>query len=182
MPIHPHVEISLTWQELVTASFIGLRRQIFALQHELEDPYGSDPEDCWGNNIEGACGECAVAKWLGLYWDGTVGSLGGHDVGPFQVRTARKHSHSLILHKGNRRDRSLIMPVPRDADDKKFILVTGLAPHFWIRGWCLGRDGKHERFWEDRARKNRPAYFVPQDFLQPLDTLWDNAFEPVPAS
>jgi hypothetical protein len=72
-------------------------------------------------------------------------------VGNVQVRSTSGHRNCLILHK-------------TDPDDKAFVLVTGTAPNFVLRGWIWGRDGKNEEYWRDPVG-GRPAYFVPQSAL-----------------
>lgn len=55
-----------------------------------------------------------------------------------------------------------------DPDDRPFVLVTGVAPKFVLRGWIWGRDGKLEKYWGERNNNGRPAFFVPQSALQPM--------------
>jgi hypothetical protein len=141
--------------ELYQAAFVGCQRQIMNLFAEREDRYGHDPEKGWQDHIEGSAGEMVVAKWRNKYWSGNIGNLKADDVGRAQVRTAAKHSHCLIVH-------------DYDLDERPFVIVTGLAPNFVIRGWIYGGEAKQERYWSDPTRKGRHAFFVPQSALRPI--------------
>jgi hypothetical protein len=149
-----NIEVALTMSEMQIAATVGMMRQIENLAKGRRDAYGAEKEDGWQYHIEGAGGELAFAKWSGRYWNGALGNLKADDVGDTQVRTAMAHHKRLIIH-------------PPDANDRRFVLVTGVMPRFLIRGWIWGGDGKQERFWCD-PKGARPAYFVPTDFLYPM--------------
>ena len=149
--------IILTWPEAVQAAQVGCMRQIQNLKNGLYDRYGAEAYDGWTFHVEGACGEIVVAKFFDRYWSGSIGDLKAADVGPLQVRTT-KPGGDLRLHK-------------RDEDDKAFILVTGRCPNYEIVGWLQASDGKHEQYWKDPTGKGRPAYFVPQNRLNQIETL-----------
>jgi hypothetical protein len=84
-----------------------------------------------------------------------LGKWRADDVGIYQVRSTRLDGGSLILHK-------------TDKNEAIFVLVTGEAPEFKVRGWMRAVDGKQEKWWRDTKR---PAYFVPQSVLEPMETL-----------
>jgi hypothetical protein len=77
--------------------------------------------------------------------------------GGIDVKTRSKHKYDLII----QRNEDL---------DKKFVLVTIECQETLIHGWALGRDCMREEFWADPAR-GRPAYFVPQNYLQDMGSL-----------
>ncbi len=149
------MRVTLSPYELSMAAQVGSRRQIEALTKGLPDKHGFGGEDGWTVHIEGACGEMAVASALGRYWSGSVNTFkSGGDVGTVQVRTRSRHDYDLIV----RRD---------DRDNDIFILVTGLAPRFEVRGWIRGADARRSEWL--RTHGNRPAaYFVPQTALMPI--------------
>lgn len=149
--------VTLTASELTTAAMIGVRRQVQNLVRGRQDAHGRGPEDGWTPHIEGACGEMAVAKWMGLYWSGNMGELAADDVGGLQVRTASAVDSRLIVH-------------PSDPDDRVFVLVTGRAPNFVLQGWLMGRDAKDPAFWVDPGT-GRPAFFVPLVRLMAIERL-----------
>ena len=143
--------IELTPSEILVAAMCGAMRNIQSIKEGREPAYGIPPGQDWQYNIEGALGEAAVAKRLGIYWAGK-GKLREPDVGIVDVRTSRKHNGDLILHK-------------EDPDDRVFWKVTGENGRYVIRGWILASDGKKDEYWRD-GTKGRPAYFVPHDFLE----------------
>jgi hypothetical protein len=153
------VEIQLTTSEILQASFIGCMRQSQNLEANRRPAHGAGNLNDWQKHISGALGECALAKYLGVYWSG-VGKLRGHDVGEMvDVRTQPpKYSYpnSLILHKG-------------DPDDRVFFLVVGLNGRYTIKGWMLAKDGKDEKYWSDPTNEDRYAYFIPESELRSLD-------------
>lgn len=149
--------IRLTSSELMGAALVGVMRQVTNLRDAREDAYGCRRDDGWRAHIEGACGECAVAKFLGMYWNGSLGKLRAADVGTLQVRTRSRHDYDLIVH-------------PGDEDDSPFVLVTGTAPVYVLRGWIRGRDAKLPEFWSDPAG-GRPAFFMPQSRLRAMRDL-----------
>lgn len=151
------VIINLSQAELHLAAQMGCMRQISNLFQGRQDAHGCSVEVGWQVHIEGCAGELAVAKYLNLFWNGNFENLKADDVGQFQVRTADSHGKRLILH-------------DKDPDDRIFILATGMAPRFLIQGWIKAEDGKQSRYWADPAY-GRPAYFVPKEVLQPMDSL-----------
>lgn len=147
--------VTLTPSELEVAAIIAVKRQAENLcAAGRSNRYGAQQDGGWSLHIEGACGEMAVAKWRGIFWSGNVGNLQADDVGRAQVRTRSRHDYELIIHKDDR-------------DDRAFILVTGLAPQFVLRGWIYGHAGKNPEWWRDPAG-GRPAFFVPQSALRPM--------------
>lgn len=152
------VSITLTWYELFLASQIGIRRQVAALQKKLPDKYGAKPDHGWQIHVEGAAGEMAAAKALGMYWSGSVNTFKvGGDVGSVQVRTRSRSDYDLIV----RAD---------DRDGDVFVLVVGASPSFDVVGWILGRDAKRSEWL--RTHGGRPsAYFVPQEALSNIELL-----------
>ena len=141
------VEIRLSLFEILEAASKGVMRQVQNLEKRRRQSNNHDPSRDWQDHINGALGECAVAKWLGIYWSGNLGCLQAADVGPLEVRTRSRPGYDLILHES-------------DPDDRILILLTGLNGEYVIRGCILARDGKRREFWKDPAG-GRPAFFVP---------------------
>jgi hypothetical protein len=146
------MKITLADHELRMAATVGLHRQLSALARGLEDKHGADPEEGWGYHIEGSCGELAVAKSVGRYWDGSVDTFRRiPDLGHVEIRTRSKHCYELIVRKD-------------DDPEKIFIHVTGRAPHFWIRGWMKGADAQRDEWWQNHGDREW-AWFVPNNEL-----------------
>lgn len=143
-------KVILDGSEMMLAANAGIMRNIENIKKGVKPAYGAGNENDWQYSIEGAMGEFALAKYLGLFWHGK-GKMRGDDVGSFQVRTSSRENGDLILH-------------PRDHDEKTFWLVTGINGTYNIRGFIKAKNGKKQEFWRDPAG-NRPAYFVPQSKL-----------------
>ena len=148
--------IKLQPYEWAMAASVGMRRNMSAIADGRPDQHGFIGEG-WGVHIEGACGEMAVAKALGVYWDGSVNTFKGPDVGSIQVRTRSEDYYGLLVR-------------AKDADDDVFVLVTGRSPEFVIRGWLRGSEAKREE-WLSSHGGRPPAYFVPQERLRPIGEL-----------
>ena len=139
------------------AAMIGISRNVKGTGKAGR--YGVDQvRNGWQIHCDGACGEAAVAKAFGLYWDGSIGDFGATDVGEYQVRTNPNEWGDLILHE-------------RDNDADPYILVLSHgSPDFNLRGWIYGSEGKLSEYWRDGS-PGRPAFFVPQDKLRPIEEL-----------
>lgn len=144
------MQVSLDPSEMMLAAHAGVMRQVQNLKLGRKDANGASTDSGWQINLEGALGEYALAKCLGLYWPGK-GKLRAPDVGEVDVRTTSRDNGRLILH-------------PSDPDDRVFYLLTGVNGRYQVRGWIAGKDGKREEFWKDPAG-GRPAFFVPQSAL-----------------
>lgn len=148
--------VNLSWHEAAMAAEVGRMRQLASIKAGLRDAYGCK-SDGWSEHIEGACGEMAVAKHLGIYWDGSVNTFSRDDLPVCQVRTRSDHSYDLIIR-------------PQDKDESRFVLVTGKCPQYIVHGWIKAAEGKKPEFLREHG--GRPAaYFVPKDILSPIETL-----------
>lgn len=156
-PEVPPVDIVLDPAEVAMAASIGVHRNSYAIDHKLRQNHGMTG-DGWAEHIEGASGELALAKHLKMYYGGAHLAFKGPDLGlRYQVRTRSKAWYQLIVR-------------PDDSDNDIFVLVTGKCPIFKIRGWILGKDAKKPE-WEQTYGNRPPAFFVPQEFLNPITTL-----------
>jgi hypothetical protein len=148
--------VELDIAEQLHAASVGVRRNIQSIRRGALPKWGQGGAALWGSHIEGAAGELAVAKATNTYWNGALGDYDADDVGGLQIRTTPHPNGCLILH-------------PSDPDDRPFILVIGTMPFFRLAGWMMGRDGKDPKWW--RAGIDRPAFFVPQADLRPMEEL-----------
>lgn len=119
--------------------------------------YGAGRDNDWQYSIEGVLGHTAFCKWHKSYYDINMGNYSVADVDNFyEVRT---HPHEyLIIH-------------PTDRDNKPFISVRGRNGEYKLDGWIYGIDGKKEEYWCDKFNKNRPAFFIPVNTLNDMNTL-----------
>jgi hypothetical protein len=150
------MKIVLAWHEAAMASDVGRMRHLASIKAGLHDAHGLKTAG-WSEHIEGACGEMAVAKALGIYWDGSVNSFSGDDLPGLQIRTRSQDHYDLLIRRA-------------DSDNSTFVLVTGRCPHYAVRGWIRAADAKKPEF-EQFHGGREAAYFVPQAALHSLDTL-----------
>jgi len=111
-------------------------------------------------HLLGAAGEMAVASYLDIeheLFKDEEARRDSDDLPGIDVKTRSNHRHDLIVQRGSN-------------PQKKFVLVTIENQQTLLRGWCYGYEAMQERFWADPAR-GRPAYFVAQDNLRPMETL-----------
>lgn len=149
---------TLEWYEAAMASDVGRMRHLASIKAGRKDAYGFDGLG-WSEHIEGACGEMALAKCLGVYWDGSVDSFKANDLPGIQIKTRSRDDYELIVR-------------PGDSQDATYVLVTGKCPSYEIRGWIAGRDAMRQEWLRDYGGRP-PAYFVPQDALESIATLKD---------
>lgn len=149
-------DVVLQWYELLQASEIGRMRKIHSLSKGLSNNHGFSGNG-WNEDIEGACAEQAVAKALGIYWDGGIDTYKAGDVGPYQVRWTPSHSNSLIVRK-------------QDNSQAVYILVTGMCPAYTLQGWVRGGEAQRPEWLRDYNGRP-PAWFVPTGSLHPMSTL-----------
>ncbi len=140
--------IRLDRDEMLDAVSVGGRRHVEAILrgHTRRDgTIASYDED-----IEGACAELALAKYLGVEWSRSVNAFCEPDVAGFGVRWAPRHDHSLIIRRCD---------LERYGEDAKFVLVTGRRGGYRIAGVITLRERRPE--WWRNPKNLKPAYFVP---------------------
>jgi hypothetical protein len=111
-------------------------------------------------HLLGAAGEMAVAAYLGLkheLYKEKEARRGSDDLPGMDIKTRSKSCYDLIVQK-------------HENPSKKFILVTIENQRTLLHGWCYGHEAMREQYWADPAR-GRPAYFVPQSSLRPMESL-----------
>ena len=151
--------VTLTWLEVELAAEHGLRRHLSSLQDNRRPHAAMKDGDEWRTHIVGAIGELAFAKVMGRYYPFTIDTFKRvGDVGFYEVRTRCHPRYELIV-----RD--------EDRDDRPFVLVRGVIPTFDVVGWCWGGEAKRHQEWKKNHGDRVPAYFVPDQFLQPLGLL-----------
>jgi hypothetical protein len=156
------ISFVFTPEERQAAMEEGMRRQSV---NEAKGLRGRNGGASFGSkaleiHLLGAAGEMAVASYLGMksfLYQATEAERGSDDLPGIDVKTRSKASYDLI--------------VQRQSDpNRKFVLVTIENRQTLIHGWCYGHEGIKEIYWADPAR-GRPAYFVPQSALRPMEAL-----------
>lgn len=152
--------VYLTLAEIQLAYNVAGQRCCQNMKLEVKQRYGSLPEENAQIEVFSCRGEMAVAKYLNLFWSGSIGDFKAVDVGGLvEVRTVDKKGRRLIVH-------------PEDKDWPPFVFVDASdAPNINLVGWLYGYDAKQEKYWADPTGNNRPAYFVPQSDLRPMEDL-----------
>ena len=165
------VLITLTERELLQAGFLGLQREVQCLRGSRDG--GNAPLDyerkyskvgsggLWQQHIEGAMGEFAVAKYLGLY-PGAITSKDEADVGGiYEVRTRPKSFMELWIDKDE-----------RSKGNKYYILVQGSYGRYTICGWISSFEVfSHSEWFHNNEGKTSKSYWVPHGNLYSIDGL-----------
>ena len=145
------MNVSLSVQEMASAAMVGVRRKVMSLNRK--DNTGVEKSN-WTNEIEGAMGECAVAKGLGIYWSPEVNVFKVPDVGMLHVRQTN-----------HERGRLIVRP---DDPDGVYVLVRGSLGSYEIVGWKYSSECRQDKYLA--SPNGRPAaWFV--DDLEPIEAL-----------
>jgi len=153
------VPVTLTKREMAMGAECGVMRNIAAMTDNRRDAHGlTDEEGGWNFHIEGACGEIASAKVMGRFWSPTVNTFDAADIGEhIQVRTRSRHDFELYVR-------------PTDNPGHLFVLVTGKAPNFIVRGYLHGAAARCDD-WLAAHGGRPPAWFVPHVALMSIEHL-----------
>ena len=173
--------VRLSEQELLVASSTGAMRHIKKIDRK-EGGNGADNVMMgWQYNCSGAIAEMAFAKWMGVYWDASVGTFRSRpDVMGYEIRSTYKPDWGLIL-----RPRDLVSQVPfsqglpplSDQDIKKLdrkiyvLVLTYHAPRYEMLGWIKGSEAARVMKPERLDPKRKPAWVVGRGHLSPMRDL-----------
>ena len=161
--------IQLSEREMLIGAASGIQREVECLRSSgggenaissYEKKNNSiGPGGLWNNHIEGALGEIAVAKFLGLY-PGGITEQDATDVGEhYEVRTRGLEYQELFVKK-------------KDNPDKYYILAQGSFGEYTIRGWITGFEVfDHPEWFHNNSGKLSYCYWVPHEFLSSIETL-----------
>lgn len=154
------VEVKLEWHEVLSGAMVGVVRKVECMRLGKRDAYGARYGHKWTVDIEGALGEVAVAKFLGVYWWAGVNVWKGADLLDFvQVRYSQAERPRLIVRSGDSPDDFYVLVVP-GARDGEYVILGGI--------W--GRDARKDEFVD--APANRPAaWMVPHERLIPAEAI-----------
>ena len=144
------MKIILSSAEIMIASQVGIMRQIEDIKANKRPVSGEKPELAWQRHIEGALTECAMAKYLNVYW--SKQSWFHPDVGNIDVRSTHWEHGDLRIE-------------PKDDNDRKFYLLTGLNGTYTMRGWIYAKDAKQYKYLKTDDKEREMKYFVPQSDL-----------------
>jgi hypothetical protein len=153
------MRITLTAEEVAMAASVAVHRGIDAIIHNRQNNHGFKGNG-WTENIEGFCAELVVAKALDVYYSAGAGkSFKGADVAEnVQVRWASQDNYRLIVR-------------PADSSDDFYVLVTGQAPTYTIKGFTSGKLAKQDKYLDNPGNGRPDAWWVPQSDLYALSLL-----------
>jgi hypothetical protein len=155
------MKIRLTNTELLVAGFVGSLRNVQGLCNGWTSTADLGTHNSWTPNIEGVCGEIAVARLLNIYWRPIVGNPDAEDVGPYEVRTnlSRKHTDMCL----------------RPSDEKKkhriFISVLSFTPEFEVLGWLTGAEAMRQEWFREGTPGRPKCFYAPAGALNPMNEL-----------
>jgi hypothetical protein len=150
--------VELAWFEVAIGSEVGRLRQLNAMKKGSKPSHSYNREP-WADHINGACGELAVAKALGIYFPGSVGTYGQPDLPhQIQVKTRSEHWQELALRE-------------TDNSQHRYVLVTGKAPSFRLVGWAQGNQFRIPQYRKYMDENRPPAWVIPHEALWPISSL-----------
>ncbi len=164
--------VRLSEREMLLAASSGVQREVECLRKldsgkNVVSEYEKNnnqvgPGGLWNNHIEGAMGEFAVAKFLGLY-PGAITDKDATDVGEhYEVRTRPLRYQELFIKKDEKENK----------EDKYFILVQGSYGRYTICGWISAYEAfAHPEWYHNNESKTSMRYWVPHEFLHSIETL-----------
>ena len=155
--------VVLTFHEIFMGAMIGVARRLASLKRG-ETNKVQNKDFGWHSDIEAACAEIAVAKLLGVFWDGSINTFKAGDVGCLQVRHTQIQDGCLILRKN-------------DDPSAAYVLVTGSHPTYLVCGFIYGRDGMCNYHVRD-PNGRFPAWFVPQTHLRHMSGITQKLEKP----
>ena len=157
--------ISLTADDFSVACHLAAERTIESLRQNRTDTlYDKTWDHAYHIHLLGSCGEIALAKFLWTYPQWTVCEFSGMrsdlSLGPFNVEVRHRSRHDWDL-----------KVVEKDPDERVYVLTTGLPPDITVVGWLYGYEAKLPEYLKDYGEHGKPAYFIPQDRLRPIEEL-----------
>ena len=164
------MKVELTWYEAEMAAKVGMARAFSSMRaghNAFKHGLGKDEGGLFDMDIRGAAAECAVAKALDLFWDGSVDTFHEKaDIGEnIEVRSVKDEKRRLLVR-------------PEDpTEGRYYVLVVdlwnkGTTPNYIIQGWLPGDECKQDEFETDFGRTDRPPCFgIPPSRLRSIATL-----------
>ena len=157
--LQPNGWITLTEIEAAKAGAVGLLRRYRSQLRGFGNKKGQDPEKAMRQDVHGAQGEKALANFLKVEFCEDMEVFKGPDVAGYQCRQTDFHKNMLLL----RND---------DSNDSVWVLVTGIFPRFWIRGWAFGHEVKEHGIEGDCGVDHRPTCWrLPTNKLHPMNEI-----------
>jgi hypothetical protein len=148
------VTVKLTSAELMLGGNVGVMRRVASIQNG-NNPNWHAKDSSWATDIDGALGEMAVAKHLGVYWEPSVNTFKAADLcGFIQIKSTNHSSGHLIV-----RD--------NDARHHLYVLVITAIPHCRLIGSIWGEDARQIGI-QRNLDADAPCWWVSQEQLSDL--------------
>jgi len=155
------LELPLSMAEFAVAVQSAMTRMLISTGQGIN--HASTYKRTWLERLQeetvGCCAELAMGKLVDRYFIPEVGTFHHkpdclHDI---EVRATARLDGRLIV-----RD--------NDANDRRYVFCTVTGNVVNIVGWMFGHEAKQPAFLSN-PNDYRPAWFVPQAKLRPLETL-----------
>jgi len=159
--------VELEWYEYKMAAQVGLDRKVQSILNGHKDRYGSvwTPISDVGWSVVSAVAECAVAKALGMYWDGSINTFSRPDLGDYEIKAQLHHTIDPNKHS------NFLVIKPNAPDDLLHVLVLVHSnTRYEVVGFIKASDAKFERY--EAQVGNRPMFYrVPAEDLTDIRLL-----------
>lgn len=150
--------VLLSKSDCAWAASVGQKRRREGRRQKLRLEEGFGGNACMETDIDGAAAELAFCRWMGIPWAAKVNTFHEPDVDPnFQIRSTRWPSGRLIFR-------------PNDPPDHLYVLLLGSMPKFTVQGFIPGAKCRQIE-WIKSVNGHPPAWWVPQDSLEPASML-----------
>lgn len=152
--IRAEVWIQLTEEDMMAGAHLGGVRALRSMQKGRQDRHGVRETK---NDVLGALGELAVARWAEIPFEPRIDTFKGPDLGAYtQVRTTSLPDLNFWL-------------TESDAPEQYYVYVLYQPPdRFGIVGGCTGQQGFRVGRWEQNQRGPRQSCWVPWGQLDSL--------------
>lgn len=149
------IPINLNAHDRAWATEVGQQRWASSQRRRSKARFAGAKEI---DHIDGAGGELAFCRALGLNWPATVDTWKTvPDVPPFwEIRTLRRMPGVKV--------------VPEDDDNAMVAWVRGQLPRYEVMGYMVAGGAKQHPEWlRDPGGKGRAIYLVPESRMVPID-------------
>lgn len=157
-------QVALTDEEMEAARQHAIRVESNAarhgLRHKFINPYETPTE--WATR--GYAAEMAVAKHIGVKWEGwlwdrssSTKTVKKGDVAGIEVRNAKRPDGYLYVYEN-------------DPDDRPVLLTTGTGPVFTLVGWLYAAEARRHGIF-DITQSGKGQWRCPQAWLRSIATL-----------
>jgi len=122
------VEVVLTQFEYQMGIDVGMRRHVSSVYNGDQDVagYRSGEGDAYKDAVEAGAAELAVAKYYGIYWDGSVDTYGVPDLLDYIDVKRCRNKPGLI-----------VRPKDESKPEAALVAVTGEKGRYTIHGWQM---------------------------------------------